>query len=62
MRSGTAWFLTSYLNEVFRKALNTKKMRARITPLFCMSGDHLEAFAHALNGVALSDILQVRYK
>jgi hypothetical protein len=59
---GDAWFLTSYLNEIFRKALNKKKMRARITPLFCMSEDHLEAFAHALNGVALSDILQARYK
>lgn len=59
---GGSWFLTSYLNEIFRKTFNRKSMRARITPLFCVSGDQLEAFAHALNGVALSDILQARYR
>jgi hypothetical protein len=59
---GDAWFLTSYLNEVFRKAFNRKKMRVTVTPLFCISGDQLEAFVHALNGAALSDILEARYE
>lgn len=59
---GGSWFLTSYLNEIFRKTINKKTMHARVTPLFCASGDHLEAFAHALNRVALSEILQARYR
>jgi hypothetical protein len=59
---GDAWFLASYLNEAFKKAINRKKMSATVTPMFCMSGDHFEALASTLSNVALSDILEARYK
>jgi hypothetical protein len=59
---GDAWYLMSYLNEALQTALNKRKMRVTVTPLFCMSADQFEALAGALNSVALSDILQARYK
>ncbi|MGD0076097.1 MAG: hypothetical protein ABSD31_17410 [Candidatus Binataceae bacterium] len=59
---GSTWYLTSYLNEVFKKAVNKKKIRATVTPLFCVCVDDFEAFAGVLKTVALSDILKARYR
>jgi hypothetical protein len=59
---GDAWFLASYLNEIFKKTINKKKMRITVTPPFCMSADHLEGFLGALEDVALSEVLDARYK
>ncbi|MCL5044079.1 MAG: hypothetical protein M1336_02195 [Deltaproteobacteria bacterium] len=59
---GDAWFLGSYLNEWFRRAVNGKNISATVTPLFCMSADCLEGLAGVLNSVPLSSILEARYK
>jgi hypothetical protein len=59
---GSTFYLTSYLNEAFKKALDRRSTDVTVTPLFCMSIDHLEAFAGALSKVPLSDILHARYR
>ena len=59
---GSAFYLARYLNEAFREALDRGKTRATLAPVFCMSVDHLEAFAGALSKVALSEILHARYR
>jgi hypothetical protein len=59
---GDAFFLASYLNEQFRKAVHKKKMSVTVTPPFCISADKLEGIAGAFKTIALSDILDGRYK
>jgi hypothetical protein len=59
---GDAWFLASYLNEQFRKVVKKKKLRVKVTPPFIISADGLERLAGALKSIALSDILDGRYK
>jgi hypothetical protein len=53
---GDAWFLAKYLNEEFRKVLNRKKLRVKITPTFSMSADQLERLAGTFKSIAVSDI------
>ncbi len=67
---GGAWFLNAYLNRRFKALLNrrTSKFvnkagsRVVVTPLFCVSADHLEGIAGCLRTTALSDILEARYR
>jgi hypothetical protein len=59
---GDAWFLASYLKEAFKKAVNRTRMRVTVTPIFCTSADHLESLGGVLNKIALSEILEGRYK
>ena len=59
---GSTWYLASYLNKVFRKAVNRNAIRPIVSPVFSMSVDHFEAFAGALRTVSLSDILEARYR
>jgi hypothetical protein len=59
---GDAWFLASYLNEEFKNAVNRKKMGVTVTPAFCISADQLERLCGVFQSVALSDILDGRYK
>ncbi len=58
---GSTWYLTSYLNETFRNAVNKKTIRATVTPLFSMSVDHFEILTGTLKQIPLADILHKRY-
>ena len=59
---GSTLYLTSFLNNIFRKAINRKMIRTVVTPVFSMSLAHVEAFVGALRNVPLSDILETRYR
>jgi len=59
---GDAWFLATYLNEEFKKVVNRRKVRVKITPTFSISADQLERLAGTFKSIALSDILDGRYR
>ncbi len=67
---GGAWFLNAYLNTRFKALLNRRSARysnktgskVTVTPLFCISADHLEVIAERLRTNALSEILEMRYR
>lgn len=67
---GGAWFLNAYLNARFKALLNRRTSKfvnkagskVTVTPLFCISADHLEGISSCLRTTALSDILEARYR
>ena len=59
---GDAWFLATYLNEEFKKVVNRRKLRVTITPTFSISADQLERLAGTFKSIAVSDILDGRYR
>lgn len=50
------------LNRYFRRLLNRRASRRRITPLFCLSAEALEAISAYLSEARLADILHARYR
>ncbi len=67
---GGAWCLNAYLNARFKTLLKNRSTRFAnstgskliVTPLFCISADHLEVIAGRLRAKALSEILETRYR
>lgn len=67
---GGAWMMNTYLNERF-KALSGGKFRhlrnangskVTVTPLFCITADHLEIISESLGEHRFVDILDARYR
>jgi hypothetical protein len=67
---GGAWMMNTYLNEIF-KALsggkfqhlrNANGSKVTVTPLFCITADHLEIISESLDEHRFVDILDARYR